>query len=60
MERLQNIKNQLSSGKHVSSALDFLNFDDYLTEEEQRIRKEVRKVLESEVLVQINDYIEKA
>jgi len=63
--RLQLLSNQLSAGKKqtsqpVLSAVDFCFFDDLLTPEEAKLRKEVREFAEREVAPIINDFYDKA
>jgi acyl-CoA oxidase len=69
MERLSLIKQQLSNSKlsnHsdkkqkiVSSAIDYLLFEEILNKEEKEYLKKFREYLKKEVEVQINKYIEK-
>lgn len=61
--RLQFLCNQLSARKQpepVYSSVDFCFFDDLLTPEESKLRKEVREFAEKEVVPTINDFCEKA
>jgi len=62
--RIQLLCNQLSTRKEspqpVLSALDFCFFDDLLTSEEMKIRKEVREFAERQVVPIVSEYYEKA
>ncbi len=64
--RIHLLSNQLAAGRKESapqpvlSALDFCFFDDLLTAEEVKVRKEVREFAEREVAPIINEYIDKA
>jgi len=62
--KLQLIKNHLASSKQtqhpVFSSLDFCFFDDLLTPEEVKFRKEVRDFTEKEISPVISDYYERA
>jgi len=62
--RIQILANQLAGRKEaaqpVLSSLDFCFFDDLLTPEEVKLRKEVREFGEREVVPIANEYYEKA
>ena len=62
--RIQLLCNQLAGTKetaqHVLSALDFCFFDDLLTPEEVKLRKQVREFAEKEIVPIISDYYDRA
>lgn len=61
--RLQLLSNQLSARKQpdpVFSSIDFCFFDDLLTPEEAKFRKEVREFSDTEITPIIADYYERA
>jgi len=61
--RIQLLCNHLSAKNQpqpVLSSLDFCFFDDLLTPEEVKLRKEVREFSEREIVPNINEYYEKA
>jgi acyl-CoA oxidase len=66
MERINLIKNQLTSShkvqiqqKYISSAYDYLDFDQFLNVEERNYRKNLRNYLEQHVSKELPIYIEK-
>jgi len=62
--RIQLLCNHLAAGRKeaqpVFSSLDFCFFDDLLTSEEAKLRKEVREFADKEITPVINEYYERA
>lgn len=46
--------------KYVSSSLDYMNFDELLTPEEVKLRKQCRKLMEEDIGPHLPKYIESA
>ena len=44
----------------MSSAIEYMRFTDFLTKEEEEIRKKVRLFLEQEIAPGLSEFIEKA
>jgi alkylation response protein AidB-like acyl-CoA dehydrogenase len=66
MERIKLIRNNLTFSQlknktetYVSSAYDYLNLDQFLTDKEVSYRKNLRKYLETEISPKISQFIEK-
>lgn len=62
LRRLQVLKGHLHShatAAPVTDSLNYLNFEDFLTKDEQNLRHKVRTALEEKVLPNINFYINK-